>query len=168
MRGKYSETLSSLFLTVAIILLVVGLITKVLSLSILLFLVFFLIEEMALRGILSIASNAPRGVLYSIPLVFLSGFLISYLITAWDLQSYFIWFVILLIGSGTFGLNQKFKEARYMFMADEASREHSREEVRGFFNEKKKRYLVVFSIYVLLIIVVFWYFNKGISLTDLI
>jgi hypothetical protein len=53
-------------------------------------------------------------------------------------------------------------------MADEASREHSREEVRGFFNEKKKRYLVVFSIYVLLIIVVFWYFNKGISLTDLI
>jgi hypothetical protein len=159
MRGKYSELISTGFIVVAIILLGIGLITQTLNYSILIFLVLFFLGEMVLRGILSIAINAPNGLIYSIPLIILTSFLVSTLVMKFSLQEYFVWYVILSVGSGTFGLNQQIKEAKYMYMSSEVSNKMNREEVDKKFNKRKMRHLIIVSIYVVFLVVSYFLFN---------
>lgn len=158
MRGRYSETLSSVLLMIAVILIIVGLIIKSFTLLILLFLVYFLIEDMILGKILFFATYAPKGFLPSVLIVILFGSLVPYFITILNLSDYLIWFVILTLGSGTLGLSQQLKEGKLIY--SRTSIDNSGEDIETVFKKKKRKYLIVFSIYIFSIIV-FVFLSKG-------
>ena len=153
MRGRYSEMLSSGLLMIAVILLIVGLIIKILPLTIILFLLLLLIEEKSLRGILALIMDAPKGLLYSILIIPFSSFVLSYLMIKFNLQEYFAWLIIIIIGSGTFGLNQQFKEAKYALL--QSSKGGKKQEIESLLKTRKTRYLLSLSSYVILTIVFF-------------
>ena len=97
MKGSKSEVISGASLWLALILLIVGLVTGKIELSVVLFALFTLVSIFILMQIYRF-STYHKYFPKMLPILIGYGILVGYLLFVFNFSNYFIWFVILTVG----------------------------------------------------------------------